>query len=64
MGLFEAMGELATMPIRCIGEVVKDVSSIGDFDDSDALACLFTCGLSSVGKGVAKTFKKTLEKLD
>lgn len=64
MGLFEALGELATMPIRCVGELVNDVSSIGDFDDSDGLACLFTCGLSSVGKGIGKTIEKSVNKLD
>jgi hypothetical protein len=64
MSLFNAICELGTMPIRIIGEVVKDVSSIGDFDDSDALVCLFTCGLSSVGKGIGKTIEKSIEKLD
>lgn len=64
MSLFEAIGELATMPIRCIGEVAKDVSTIGDFDDSDGLKCLFTLGLSSVAKGVGKTIEKSVHKLD
>lgn len=64
MGLFEAIGELCTMPIRCVGEVVKDVSSIGDFDDSDAMACLFTLGASSVCKGIGKTVEKSVNKLD
>lgn len=64
MSLFDAIGELCTMPIRVLGEVAKDVSSIGDFDDSDALACLFTCGLSSVAKGVGKTIEKSVDKLD
>lgn len=64
MSLFDAMGELCTMPIRVAGEIVKDVSSFGDFDDSDGLACLFTCGLSSVAKGVGKTIEKSVKKLD
>ncbi len=64
MGLFEAIGELATMPIRIANEVRRDVSSFGDFDDSDGLACLFTCGLSSVAKGIGKTIEKSAKKLD
>jgi hypothetical protein len=64
MSIFEAIGELCTMPIRIAGQVVEDVSSIGDFDDSDGLACLFTCGLSSVAKGIGKTVEKANEKLD
>jgi hypothetical protein len=64
MSLFDAIGELCTMPIRVMGEVVKDISSIGDFDDSDALKCLFTCGLSSVAKGIGKTIEKSVNKLD
>ena len=64
MGLFEAIGELATMPIRVAGEIVKDVSSIGDFDDSDGMLALFTLGGSSVVKGIAKTVEKAHNKLD
>lgn len=64
MGLFDALGELCSMPIRVAGEINKDLQSFGDFDDSDGLACLFTCGLSSVAKGVGKTIQKSVEKLD
>lgn len=64
MGLFEAIGELAAMPIRVAGELAKDVSSIGDFDDSDAMLALFTLGGSSIVKGVAKTIGKANSKLD
>lgn len=64
MGLLGSITQLATMPIRIAGELARDVKSIGDFDDSDGLACLFTCGLSSVGKGIVKTIEKSVEELE
>lgn len=64
MGLFEAIGEIAAMPIRVAGELVKDISSIGDFDDSDAMLSMFTLGGSSVVKGIGKSITKANNKLN
>lgn len=63
MGLFEAIGELATMPIRCLGEVAKDLSDNGD-GEMDQMNCIFTLGLSSVARGIGKTIEKSVDKLD
>lgn len=63
MGLFEAIGELCTMPVRCLGEVVNDLTDNSD-DESDKFLSLLTFGGSSIVKGVAKTIEKANDKLD
>ena len=62
MSLFEAMGELCSMPIRCLGEIRDDLS--GDNDDADAGLSIMTLGLSSIVKGIGKTIEKSVDKLD
>ena len=64
MSLFDAIGELCTMPLRCAGEVVKDISGNGDNEECDVLLSLMTCGTSSVVKGIGKTIEKSVNKLD
>ena len=63
MGLFDAIGELCTMPIRCLGEVAKDFSGNGD-DEADTPLAILTLGGSSVVKGIGKTIEKSVDKLD
>lgn len=63
MSLFDAIGELCTMPIRCAGEVVKDFTNNSDDECSTPLAIL-TLGGSSLIKGIAKTIEKANDKLD
>lgn len=64
MGVIKASIELLTMPLRCAGHLAEDISGFGDFDDSEALKCLFTCGISSVGKGVLETLRRSVDALD
>ena len=63
MSLFDALGELCTMPIRCLGEIVNDVTGEGDEDVSQPLAFM-TLGGSSIVKGIGKTIQKAVDKLD
>lgn len=63
MGLFEAIGELCTMPIRCAGELVKDFTDDND-NEMDTPLAIMTLGASSVVKGIGKTIKKSVDKLD
>ena len=63
MSIFDAIGELCTMPLRCMNEVVKDLSDEGD-DESDKFLSLLTLGGSSIIKGAAKTIQNANNKLD
>lgn len=63
MSLFDAIGELCAMPIRCAGEVVKDISGNGDNEECDFMLSLLTCGASSVVKGIGKSITKAYDKL-
>jgi len=63
MSIFDAIGELCTMPLRCMNEVVKDLSDEGD-DESDKFLSLLTFGGSSIIKGAAKTIQRANNKLD
>ena len=64
MSLFEAIGELCTIPIRCAGEVVRDITGNGDNEEADVMLSLMTFGASSVVKGIGKTIEKANERLD
>lgn len=64
MGLFEAIGELCTMPIRCASEVVKDITGNGDNEEADAALSIMTLGTSSIVKGIGKTIQKSANNLD
>ena len=63
MGLFDAIGELCSMPVRCLGEMVDDFTGNNDDEVATPLAIL-TLGGSSVVKGIAKTIEKANDKLD
>lgn len=66
MNVFKAITILATTPIRCIGELGKDLSSLTDIrkDETDGILSICTFGTSSVVKGIVKSIKKAGEELD
>jgi hypothetical protein len=66
MSLFDSLVTIASTPIRCIGELGKDLSSLTDDkkDGLDGILSLGTLGCSSVVKGVVKSLEKAGEQLD
>ena len=66
MSIFKALSTLASTPVRCLGELGKDLSSLTDIrkDESDGLLSITTLGASSVVKGVVKSIEKAAEVLD
>ena len=66
MSIFKSLVTLASTPIRCLGEIGKDLSSLADDrkDETDGILSIVTLGTSSVVKGVAKSIKKAGEELD
>ena len=66
MSIFKSLVTLASTPIRCLGEVGKDLSSLTDDrkDETDGILSIATLGTSSVVKGVVKSIKKAGEELD
>lgn len=64
MGLLKSLVDIASTPVRCLGELGKDLSSLGDDRDEDGILAIGTMGLSSVAKGVVKSLKKAGEDLD
>ena len=66
MSIFKALTNLATTPIRCIGELGKDLETLVDDrkDETKGILAIATLGTSSVIKGVVKSIKKAGEDLD
>ena len=66
MSIFKAITTLVSTPVRCLGEIGKDLSSLTDDrkDETDGILSLATLGASSVVKGVVKSIKKAGEELD
>lgn len=66
MGIFKSITTLVSTPIRCVGELGKDLSSLTDNrkDETDGLLSIGTMGASSIIKGVVKSIKKAGEELD
>ena len=66
MGLFKALIDVASTPIRCAGELGKDLSSLTDVkkDEADGMLAIGTFGVSSVLKGVVKSLEKAGKDLD
>lgn len=66
MSIFKAITTLATTPIRCVGELGKDLSSLTDDrkDETDGILSVATLGVSSVIKGIVKSIEKAGEELD
>lgn len=61
MGLFNALTEIVSAPIRVAEAVRKDLTSD---DESDAMLSIFTLGTSSAVKGIGETVKRAADKLD
>ena len=66
MSIFKSLVTLASTPIRCLGEIGKDLSSLADDrkDETDGILSIVTLGTSGVVKGVVKSIKKAGEELD
>ena len=61
MGLFDALTEIVSAPIRVAEAVRKDLT---EGDEADAMLSIATLGTSSVVKGIGETVKKAADKLD
>ena len=66
MSLLKSIVTLASTPVRCLGELGKDLETLVDDrkDETDGILSLATLGASSVVKGVVKSVKKAGEELD
>lgn len=66
MSIFKAITTLVSTPVRCLGELGKDLSNLTDDrkDETDGILSLATLGASSVVKGVVKSIKKAGKELD
>lgn len=66
MSLFKAVTTLISTPIKCVGELGKDLSSLTDDkkDGLDGILSLGTFGASSIVKGVVKSLEKVGEELE
>lgn len=66
MSIFKSITTLVSTPIRCVGELGNDLSSLTDGrkDETDGLLSIATLGASSLVKGVVKSIKKAGEELD
>lgn len=66
MSIFKALKTLAITPIRCVGELGKDLETLVDDrkDETKGILAITTLGTSSAIKGVVKSIKKAGEELD
>lgn len=66
MGIIKSSLTLLSTPIRCLGEIGKDLSTLTDDrkDEADGVLSIGTLGFSSIVKGVVKSIKKAGEDLD
>lgn len=66
MSIFKSITMIVSTPIRCLGELGKDLSSLTDIrkDETDGILTICTLGASSIVKGVVKSIKKAGEELD
>lgn len=66
MSIFKAITTLVSTPVRCLGELGKDLSCLTDDrkDETDGLLSIATLGTSSLVKGVVKSIKKAGDELD
>ena len=66
MSIFKALVDIASTPVRCVGELGKDLSSLTDIkkDEADGMLAIATLGLSSIAKGVVKSLEKAGEDID
>lgn len=66
MSIFKSITTIVSTPIRCLGELGNDPSSLTDIrkDESNGILSICTFGAFSVVKGVVKSIKKAGEELD
>ena len=66
MSLLKSIVTLASTPVRCLGELDKDLETLVDDrkDETKGLLTIATLGTSSAIKGVVKSIKKAGEELD
>lgn len=66
MSIFKSITTIISTPVRCLGELGKDLSSLTDIrkDETDGILAIVTVGASSVVKGIVKSIKKAGEELD
>lgn len=66
MSIFKSVITLASTPIRCLGELGKDLSSLADDskDETAGILSIATLGASSIVKGVVKSIEKAGKELD
>ena len=66
MSLLKSIVILASTPVRCLGELGKDLETLVDDrkDETKGILTIATLGTSSVIKGVVKSIKKAGEELD
>ena len=66
MSIFKSLTTLVSTPVRCLGELGKDLSSLTDDrkDGLDGILSLGTLGCSSIVKGVVKSLDKAGKELD
>lgn len=66
MSLLKSIVTLASTPVRCLGELGKDLETLTDDrkDETKGILAIATLDTSSVIKGVVKSIKKAEEELD
>ena len=66
MSLLKSIVTLASTPVRCLGELSKDLETLVDDrkDETKGILAIATLGTSSVIKGVVKSIKKAGEELE
>ena len=66
MSLLKSIVTLASTPVRCLGELGKDLETLVDDrkDETKGILSIATLGTSSVVKGVIKSVKKAGEEVD
>lgn len=66
MSIFKSITTIVSTPIRCLGELEKDLSSLTDIrkDETNGILSIYTLGAYSVIKGVVKSIKKAGDELD
>lgn len=66
MSLLKSIITLTSTPVRCLGELGKDLETLVDDrkDETKGILAIATLGTSSAIKGVVKSIKKAGEELD
>ena len=59
MKLLKVFKDIAISPIKAVGQIGEDLSSLNDIrkDETDGILSIFTLGASSVVKSAVKTLK-------